>query len=219
MTTQDNRPTGYLGRRKASPSALAIVVAMHAAAVVAALLAKGMVPLPVINESIDTFDVVPDPPPPPAEEVDPPPEVPVPTLPVTTLRDPLPGEAVTPVEPWRPVDLPRGPGRPAVEPPPPPPPEPVFVEARIDPSAMAAMQPGYPAALLRRGLEGEATVRVRIGTDGRVTAVERVAADHDAFFEATREQALRRWRFIPATRDGRPVPSWQQQTVVFRITD
>jgi len=38
-----------------------------------------------------------------------------------------------------------------------------------------------------------------------------------AFFEATRTQALRHWRFQPATRDGIPVESWRTMTVKFKL--
>jgi hypothetical protein len=35
----------------------------------------------------------------------------------------------------------------------------------------------------------------------------------------TREQALRHWRFRPATVDGRPVQDTRVMSLVFRITD
>jgi len=67
--------------------------------------------------------------------------------------------------------------------------------------------------------EGHVTVRVSIGVDGRVTAVERVSASDDAFWAVTQRQALRKWRFRPATRDGAPVASTKVLTVRFRLAD
>lgn len=95
----------------------------------------------------------------------------------------------------------------------PPKPAPVLVDAQADPRAV--FQPDYPASERRAGTEGSVTVRVLIGTDGRVKAVEQVRTASAAFFEATRRQALSRWRFKPATRDGVPVESWQVKTVRF----
>ncbi len=80
-----------------------------------------------------------------------------------------------------------------------------------------AAQPPYPRSLQADGVEGVAVVRVLVGTDGRVKAVESMRADDTLFFEATREHALRKWRFSPATEDGRPVESWREMTVRFVI--
>jgi protein TonB len=98
--------------------------------------------------------------------------------------------------------------------PPPPPPEPEFLQAQIHPSGL---QPSYPSRLLRQEVEGTCTVRVHIAANGRVDAAEPVRSTNPAFCEATTAHALRRWRFEPATRGGRPVDSWQQHTVVFQI--
>ncbi|RDE05848.1 energy transducer TonB [Sphingomonas aracearum] len=101
----------------------------------------------------------------------------------------------------------------------PPPPLPVMVGAEIDPRYAAAFQPIYPGEERRAGREGRVTVRVLIGTDGRVKQVERVSAATDAFFEATRERALARWRFRPATRDGVAVEAWRTMSVRFELND
>jgi periplasmic protein TonB len=102
-----------------------------------------------------------------------------------------------------------------------PPAQPIHIPVRstasVDPRFRAALQPAYPPGLVRGGIEGSATVRVLIGVDGRVKAVEAVRADEDGFLAATREQALRKWRFKPATEDGSPVESWREMTVTFRI--
>jgi protein TonB len=69
------------------------------------------------------------------------------------------------------------------------------------------------------GNPGKVTVRVLIGTDGRVKQVEPVTATSDAFFRATRDQALRRWRFRPGTRDGVPQEAWRTMSVTFVMAD
>jgi protein TonB len=61
------------------------------------------------------------------------------------------------------------------------------------------------------------TVRIVIGADGRVKQVEKLKATSDAFFRATEQQALRHWRYKPATLDGKPVESRTTVTVRFRL--
>lgn len=97
--------------------------------------------------------------------------------------------------------------------------EPVFKGAQLNPRYADALQPVYPPGLIRAEIEGVVTLRVLVGTDGRVKQVEAVRSDNDAFLETTRRQALGKWRFLPATRDGVPVESWREMTVRFRLPD
>ena len=60
-------------------------------------------------------------------------------------------------------------------------------------------------------------LRVTIGADGRVKAVQRLDATSDAFWRSTERHALSRWRFRPATVDGRPVESTKVLTITFQI--
>jgi protein TonB len=97
------------------------------------------------------------------------------------------------------------------------PPLPVFTAALRDPKFARDFQPDYPVGKLRLEIEGTATVRVLIGTDGRVRQVQVVRATDADFAKATEKQALKSWRFKPATRDGVPVEDWQTLTVRFDI--
>ncbi|WP_165899542.1 hypothetical protein [Sphingomonas sp. PP-CE-1G-424] len=45
--------------------------------------------------------------------------------------------------------------------------------------------------------------------------VERVSATTDAFYRATFDRALAKWRFKPATRDGVPVEAWRSMALTF----
>lgn len=99
------------------------------------------------------------------------------------------------------------------------PPAPVYTEASVDPRYADQFQPGYPAEERRLGLEGLVKVRVLIGTDGRVKAIEPVSAASPGFFDATRRQALSKWRFRPATRDGVPIERWRVMRVNFVLTE
>lgn len=95
--------------------------------------------------------------------------------------------------------------------------EPVFKGAVIHPQYRGNLQPEYPPGLIRQEIEGSVTLRVLVGTDGRVKAIEPVRFDDEDFLKVTRVQALRKWRFLPATRDGTPVESWREMTVRFQI--
>jgi protein TonB len=99
----------------------------------------------------------------------------------------------------------------------PKPPMPIFKSALRDPRFARDFQPEYPIGKLRLEIEGSATVRVLVGTDGRVRQVQIVKASDADFAKATEKQALRAWRFKPATRDGIPVEDWQTLTVRFDI--
>lgn len=100
-----------------------------------------------------------------------------------------------------------------------PTPAPVLTEATIDPRFARDVQPLYPAGEQRAGRVGRVTIRVLVGADGRVKEAQRVATDSDAFWTATQHQALSKWRFRPATRDGVAIEAWRTMTVRFEMTE
>jgi len=99
----------------------------------------------------------------------------------------------------------------------PKPPIPIFKAAFRDPRFVRDFQPEYPVGKLRLEIEGSVTVRVLVGTDGRVRQVQVIRATDPDFARATEKQALKAWRFKPATRDGTLVEDWQTLTVRFDI--
>jgi len=100
-----------------------------------------------------------------------------------------------------------------------PSPLPALVGASVDPRYAGDFQPAYPPSERRAGREGRVVVRVLIGVDGRVKQVEKVSATSDAFFAATRDRALAKWRFTPATRGDVPVEQWKTMNVSFVLQD
>ncbi len=98
------------------------------------------------------------------------------------------------------------------------PPTPIFKAAERDARFARNYQPDYPVGMLRQEIEGSVTVRVLIGTDGRVRQVSILHATDPDFAKATERQALKAWRFKAATRDGKPVEDWQTLTVRFDIS-
>lgn len=94
---------------------------------------------------------------------------------------------------------------------------PVIIGAQVDPRFAAALQPDYPPSMIQAEMEGSVTIRVRIGTDGRVKEAIIVSASSDDFAEATKRQALRKWRFRASTRDGVGQESWRTMNVRFEL--
>jgi protein TonB len=97
------------------------------------------------------------------------------------------------------------------------PPDPVIVGARLNARYAEQFQPAYPPGQLRLEQEAEVSVRVLVGSDGRVKQIELIDSPHVDFWTATRKQALKKWRFTPATKDGKPFESWMTLKVRFEI--
>jgi protein TonB len=93
----------------------------------------------------------------------------------------------------------------------------VFRSAARDPRFASDFQPDYPSGLLQKEIEGTASLRVLVGIDGRVREAQVISASHPDFGKAAVKQAMRAWRFRPATRDGVPVEDWQTLSVRFTI--
>jgi protein TonB len=215
---------GFFAQKRNSPTSLGLVILLHGALISAVVLIKSpafqRLTQPTVVTLIDDDTVPPPdnpPPPPPHEQPQHPLESIDHVIPETDMNIPGPtvdhsndniviasNNAGTGI-----VDIPQLP--------PPPPPLPVRHAAQIDPSSH--LQPPYPPSEYRLQRDGRVQVRITIGPDGRVIDVERVSATSDAFFTATREQALRHWRFRPATVDGRPVQETRVMSLVFRIVD
>lgn len=162
------------------------------------------------------------PPPPPPRQADPEPQQKQQQTPITTVPTTMPPISDTPIFVPEEIYIPpagtgTGTGPTVPYDPPAPPPRPKLVLAQLDGRHMAGFQPDYPTREQREGIEGVAKVRVLIGSDGKVKAVELVSTDSPGFFEATKKRALSRWRFKPATRGGVAEESWKEMTVRFEI--
>jgi protein TonB len=173
---------------------------------------------------LTAYPVPPEPPPPPIVKRDPKPDIKSPLdepvrIPPVDPKTPSDNKVTTTTEPG--PRLPPGPAIgtgdiPTVIT---PPPLPVMVDAQYDQRYANALQPAYPAAEVRAGNTGRVVLRVLIGADGRVKQVERVSSASDAFFAAAEHQALTKWRFKPATRDGVAIEQWKTMSLRFELND
>lgn len=208
--------TGNVHRPVAALFAVGLPAALVVAVALSPMIIKMTPKSQPIHGTLIEIDKPLDPPPPKAKEnADPTPKSASVTEAVKPIVDTFPRTDLgAEVKPFIPDPLPYEPGpvtRPA-DPPPPP-----LILAKLDPRYAAGFQPDYPASEQRREVEGVARVRVLIGIDGRVKAVELVSTDSPGFFEETKRRALAKWRFKPATRGGVAEESWQVMTVRFEM--
>ena len=76
--------------------------------------------------------------------------------------------------------------------------------------------PLYSDRARQRGVEGVITIGVRVGADGRLTRLRVVKGLGDGL-DQNALVALRQWRFLPGTREGRPVAMDVEVDVEFNL--
>ena len=67
------------------------------------------------------------------------------------------------------------------------------------------VKPRYPESARRRGIEGTVLLKMRITAQGRVEDVQVVRSAGYPDLDESAIEAVRRWRFEPARRNGEPV--------------
>jgi TonB family protein len=72
----------------------------------------------------------------------------------------------------------------------------------------------YPPMALRRGMEGDVTLRIQIDTEGKVTRAEIIKSGGMGFDEEALK-AVKQSRFEPAQKDGQNVSA--EFTFVYRF--
>jgi TonB family protein len=86
------------------------------------------------------------------------------------------------------------------------------------PKPLSRVEPDYPLAMRRFGLQGTVSLNFIIEADGSVANPTIVQSDNPAFDEPAIE-ALLQWKFKPAMKDGKPVKVRMQQRIRFEIAD
>lgn len=88
---------------------------------------------------------------------------------------------------------------------------------RYDAAYLSNPAPPYPAAARRRNVQGKVLVYAVVAPSGACARAEiRHSSGHPILDEAAL-QAVRAWRFVPATRDGQPVAAGVEIPIVFRL--
>jgi protein TonB len=214
---QELRPVHGKGVKKNPWPGIIFVVAFHAVAIYALAsglanstiqLLRGNVQAVVAVEKVEENA----PPPPPPPDFKPPdvvaiaPEV---TIDLAQAPPPAATTAITAAPPKPPAPV-------AVAPPPPPPPPPPTPAVATTSHAVTADD--YPAISIRLQEQGTVAIKFVIGADGSVSNCEvSTPSGKPRLDEAACRMVQRRWKYKPATQDGKPVSVSQQANVVFQL--
>lgn len=88
----------------------------------------------------------------------------------------------------------------------------------VKPKVVKLLDPAYPSFLNHASISGEVDVSFVVNAEGRVTEVVAVKSTHTAF-EDSAIDAVKSWRFTPATIHGQPVSSSCVQRLIFTPRD
>ncbi len=86
------------------------------------------------------------------------------------------------------------------------------------PRIVKGATPEYPAALRRRGVEGEVLLALVIAPDGRVTSSRVLASEPPGVFDAYALAAADKTRFNPQTKNGEPVSTRVELPYVWSLS-
>lgn len=78
--------------------------------------------------------------------------------------------------------------------------------------------PNYPDSAKQRGEQGQALLRVDVTPEGRAAAVNVLRSTGFPRLDQSAVDAVRGWRFLPATRGGRPIAATAEVPVNFRLS-
>jgi protein TonB len=85
------------------------------------------------------------------------------------------------------------------------------------PQPLSRISPMYPPRARIKGIEGKVSLEFVVDETGSVRDIEITHAIPPDLFDAAARRAVKRWRFKPGVKDGRPVPSRLRQTVKFAL--
>ncbi|ENO90749.1 energy transducer TonB [Thauera linaloolentis] len=90
--------------------------------------------------------------------------------------------------------------------------------ARFDAAYLNNPTPPYPPLSRRLREEGQVMLRVLVSSDGQPSRIEVRTSSGSERLDRAAEQAVARWRFVPAKRGDTPVEAWVLVPIVFKLT-
>lgn len=160
-------------------------------------------PEPEPEPAEPTPEAVPEPPPPPKPKVahkpapKPRPVEPAPTVQTAATPQTIAPAATTPAAP------PAAP--------------PAFIPPSSDAGYLQNPKPRYPRAARLRGMEGVVVLSVDVDAGGRPTGVQVKNSSGFTLLDEAALEAVRDWRFVPASRGGRPIAAPVEVPVRFSL--
>lgn len=90
-------------------------------------------------------------------------------------------------------------------------------EARYDAAYLDNPPPTYPALSRRLREQGEVVLRVLVSAAGAPLRIELATSSGSTRLDRTAEEAVARWRFVPARQGERAVEAWVLVPIVFKL--
>lgn len=90
-------------------------------------------------------------------------------------------------------------------------------QARFDANYLKNPAPAYPAMSRRLGEEGRVVLRVFVDVEGRAEHIELKSSSGFPRLDQAAEDAVRRWKFVPAKRGNEVVATWVAVPIVFNL--
>jgi len=91
----------------------------------------------------------------------------------------------------------------------------------IPPSYQAAylynQPPPYPRISKRRGEEGTVLLRIKVNKNGKAALIQIQKSSGSKRLDHAAHQAVNKWRFIPAKKEGKVVSGWVIVPIVFQL--
>lgn len=79
-------------------------------------------------------------------------------------------------------------------------------------------KPVYPKFARDRGQQGRVLLAVRVGADGRPNVVRLEQSSGFPLLDAAAQDAVERWRFVPARRGATAIEAWAKVPIAFGLT-
>lgn len=213
----------YPAARRLSVAGMVGVVAVHAGILIL-LASLQVLPLPLAPQLVQL--IAPTPLAQPAPDITPPRPLPVerkpvvrptPALPLMqTLAVPTEAQSAAAEVPQvmqaptaAPADpVPAAPAAPATA---------TVTQARFDADYLQNPPPAYPALSRRIGEEGTVVLRVFVETTGRPSQIEVKSASGSPRLDQAAQDAVWRWKFVPARRGDETIGAWVLVPIVFNL--
>lgn len=92
-----------------------------------------------------------------------------------------------------------------------------LTEARFDAAYLNNPRPAYPMLSRRLREEGQVMLRVLVSADGQASRVELRTSSGSERLDRAAQEAVARWRFVPARRGEVAVEAWVLVPIVFKL--